>query len=128
MQERRQFVRIKARLYIAYKGLDSAQSVEGHCWSRDISAGGIGLLIKDRVEFGTMMEVRIGLHDNLKPLIANVKVFWQVESPKPAEDGSKCYRTGVIFANLAQDEKNRLDNFIDNFIKGNVKGVQENKD
>ncbi len=116
MQERRQFVRIKVKLYIGYKALDPSQ-LEGHCWSRDISVGGIGLVIKNKVEFGTMMELRIGLHDKLKPLVTKAKVFWQVESPVPDEDGSKCYRTGLIFTSLAEEEKNRLDNFIDAFLR-----------
>ncbi|MFH1239446.1 MAG: PilZ domain-containing protein [bacterium] len=116
MQERRRFVRIKVKLYIGYKALDPSQ-LEGHCWSRDISIAGIGLIMKDKMEFGTIMELRIGLQDKLKPLVTKAKVFWQVENPLPHEDGGKCYRTGLIFTSLLEEEKNRLDNFIGGFLR-----------
>lgn len=120
MQERRQFVRIKAKVYVGYKAIDIPQ-IEGHCWSRDISAGGIGLIMKEPLDFGTMLELRIGLHDKLKPLITKAKIFWQVENPQLGEDREKCYRTGLIFTILSEEDRNRLENFIENFLKNDNK-------
>ncbi|MCX6997203.1 MAG: PilZ domain-containing protein [Kiritimatiellaeota bacterium] len=123
MQERRRSVRINARLPVAYK----APQVEGHGWSLDISAEGLGLEITTRMEYGVSMELRIGLPDSQKPIEVEAKVFWQVENPQAAEDGSRHFRTGLMFTHVSPEDRNRLDRFILAFLKGLLPGVQRSK-
>lgn len=120
MKERRQYIRVKARLYVGYKVL-SIPKIEGHCWSRDISVAGIGLIIKDQLKVGAKMELTIELQDNLKPLFVNTKVYWQVEAPHAEEAKEKSYRAGMIFLDLDEAGKNRIDNFISIFLKKSSK-------
>ena len=123
MQERRKAIRINARLPVAC----TAANLESHCWSWDISATGIGLMLNTRVEYGTIMELRIGLPDGQKPIYAEAKVFWQVENPQPAENGQRDFRTGLMFTQLSPEDRDRLIRFIAAFLRGQVPGVQENK-
>ena len=123
MQERRQFVRINARFPVAYK----APQGEGHGWSLDISAEGIGLVIKTRVEYGATMELRIGLPDSQKPLDVEARVLWQVEYPQAVEDGSRNFRTGLMFTHVSPEDRDRLNGFITAFLKGLTPDVQINK-
>ena len=116
MEERRGFVRIKIRLYVAYKLLDSPE-VEGFCWSRDMSAAGIGLFLKEKLSFGKILELRIGLHDKFKPLVTKAKVFWQTEAYEMKPDDEKYYRTGMIFVELTETNKERISSFITTNLK-----------
>ena len=116
MKERRKYIRVKARLYVGYKVLNISK-MEGHCWSRDISVAGIGVIIKEKLSPATQLELRIGLQDKLKPLIVTARVFWQVENPQAVEEEKESYRTGMIFLDLDEVGKNRIDNFTSNFLK-----------
>ncbi len=116
MKERREFVRVQTRLYVAYKILDSSGK-EGHCWSRDISVAGIGLFLKEKLDFGTMLELRIGLNDKFKPLISKAKVFWQSEAYELKESKEEYFRTGIIFINLSESDKSRVENFVNANLK-----------
>ena len=116
MQERRHFVRINARLPVAYKALQE----EGQCWSVDLSLEGIGLVLKTQMGYGVPLELRIGLPDGQKPINALAKVFWQMESTPPAGDGGKQYRTGLMLTQMAPEDRDRLNLFIVAFLKGLV--------
>ncbi|MFH1784109.1 MAG: PilZ domain-containing protein [bacterium] len=116
MKERRQYIRIKARLYIRYKSLED-EKIEGHCWSRDISVAGIGVLIKEKLNPGMLMELTIDIQDKQRPLIVRTKVYWQVENPQDEEASEKLYRTGMVFVDIGDEKTNRIENLIGEFLK-----------
>lgn len=102
--ERRKYLRLEKDIKVVYKVIDKLGEYE--ISTRDMGGGGLNLLLNERLEQGTLLELSITLPEEKQPFFALVKVAWQKSEPTVTKDSKIYYETGVEFLKL--DLKHRL--------------------
>jgi len=117
--ERRAYQRIKLETDIKYKILsDSSESAQENFYNSktfNLSKGGIGLIMKHKLEAGKVVKVEVNMENGTQKIIkAFCEVRWCNESDK---DG--IYQSGLSFLAVKEDDSNFLSDFIEEQIKRN---------
>jgi len=98
MQERRMFQRIEDIVsvrYTARKGKPKdATSV------KNLGGGGIRLSLAEKLEPGTVVDLKITIPDDPRPFPAVGEVVWQEEVIISGESVGRYYDTGIKFAEI----------------------------
>ena len=74
MDERRQFVRLDTRLAVTYRVLPKAPTVSAT--TKDISGGGLCVLLDEPLKIGTAVQIEIALPDRKRPIAFTGEVVW----------------------------------------------------
>ncbi|MBI4436301.1 MAG: PilZ domain-containing protein [Candidatus Omnitrophica bacterium] len=118
-QERREFKRFPRVLQVSYAFRPAdGKSLErrgngGKTVSRDLSWGGIQLLIPEKLKAGTHLSLAIELEKSQTPVQAEGEVVWMEEAlDKTQSDGTRVFRTGVKFLNFSSKGQDRLIKFL----------------
>jgi len=77
-------------------------------YSHDISIGGIGVVLQDRMEIGSLLEVAFRIPGTDKEISVTGKVAW-VEEFTVGSD--KTYDTGIEFVNVSQEAVDAIQSF-----------------
>lgn len=110
MEERRKYSRVGAVLEIRYKAEDEFKN--GTCTSLDISIGGIGLGLQEKINPGTILELEIRLPDTPYPLFVKGRLIWCFKAPEAEEGAIIAYRAGITFTEVSDAAKKRLQDYI----------------
>ncbi|PIU67276.1 MAG: hypothetical protein COS84_04860 [Armatimonadetes bacterium CG07_land_8_20_14_0_80_40_9] len=108
--ERRQYSRMKDERPVQFRLLHSKEVENLEGIDRDISAGGIRLVVRKTVSLGAFLELRF---DFPPP---NMETIWvigrvvRVEEIK--EEGSVRFSLGIRFTNISEGDKGRVDEYI----------------
>jgi len=107
--ERRKHPRISVNLPIEYWQADNSKGSPG-C-TVDISEGGLLLYLREKIEVGQNIRVKlfIGSGLALKPIDAIVQVVWNEFHYGENDD----HRTGVKFVNISLEDMDKLRNFLE---------------
>jgi hypothetical protein len=87
MEDKRIFQRFTVKLPVRF--LDTASGREGIALTGDVSAKGIGMFVKDKLEPRTPIEIWLEIPDNKEPIYTRGEVVWR--SPVGPDE----YRIGV---------------------------------
>lgn len=115
MEERRKSPRITTVLQVRYRQEGNFKG--GSCTSLDISLGGMGLTLPEKISPGDSVELEIKLSQTPFPLFVMGKVVWSFKAPV-GEEEKNCYRTGVMFVDMPENVKKRLYDYIQEMISG----------
>ncbi|MFA6282239.1 MAG: PilZ domain-containing protein [Candidatus Omnitrophota bacterium] len=118
--ERRKFKRVKVNLVVVYREDDSldarikADNKEHRAAIIDISEEGMAVLSEVKIPITTILRVRFNLADNKKEGID----FYGAEDIKgkvlyAGELSKGCFRTGIQFYDLNENDRNQIRNFVD---------------
>ena len=118
MDERRKYQRLKWSVEVHWKkdfdGPNSAggrQNTENTSVSKDISAGGIRLILREGIQAGDILEMEIRLGPD-KTIQCRGKVAWVEKFViTGAEEQTKC-EGGVQFLDISEDTRIQINNFI----------------
>lgn len=106
--ERRKHARLNLSMKVDYK-VSSLGEEPKSTISRDISLGGVLLLVKERMDTGTPLELDIYLtEEETKPIKTKAQVIWQGELGEKAEG---FYHTGISFSEIKEKDKKRFADF-----------------
>lgn len=108
IQERRRFVRLDASVEIFYS-LEANQDAVS-CLSKNISAGGICLIVYEPLNAGDTLSLRIYLPDDKPFVVARGKVAW-IKTFKIAGEKER-YDAGLEFTEINQGDRKRIDNYV----------------
>ena len=86
-EDRRVFERIPIAMLLRLIGLDTIKELEANTF--DVSAKGLGIVIKDHLKPGDHLELWLNMPDKKEPLYTRGEVIWT----KLQETGE--YRTGI---------------------------------
>ena len=78
--------------------------------SQDVSAGGILLVLPEKLSTGTQLELEFNLAEEEKPFRVLGEVIWMSEIP--SEDDQRLFQTGFRFVWMDKGESERLRQFL----------------
>lgn len=109
--ERREYVRLRARVPIAYKTLDQP-ALQKRTSSLDISGGGLSFILwsGDRVRAGDFIEIRMVLPGKKGVITAQAEIIRVSPSP-----GGKGYKVGVEFLHITDQQRRQINDFISEY-------------
>jgi c-di-GMP-binding flagellar brake protein YcgR len=107
MEERRKFVRLDTSVKIRYKVLQPTDNNDTN--SRDLSAGGVKIEVKEPIRPNTVLWLEINLPSEADPLQAKGEVVWQ-EKISPAENSG--YEMGIKFLEMDVNDRSRLSKYL----------------
>lgn len=106
--ERRKHARLNLSMKVDYK-VSSTGGEQKTTLSRDMSLGGVLLLVSEKMDAGTPLELEIYLSgEDSKPVKTRGEVIWQGEL---GERGEGYYHTGIAFSGIVEEDKKRFAEF-----------------
>lgn len=112
MREKRRFVRFNIALKVLYV-IRKEPREEKTGITKDISAGGLELLTKEKMTPGSKMEIVIYIPEALNPVHLNGTIVWSKET---GGDEKSSYSTGVEFGKIEEDNKSTFLRFLCNLM------------
>ena len=108
MKERRRFPRLKIELFVRYKILGKMEQ-QGDGQTKNISAGGICLVAREKLQLGTKVAVEMKFPDSVNPVLAVGRVVWSDESNLgPSIAGHPRFDNGIEFEQISVLDRNRI--------------------
>lgn len=105
--ERRKHARLNLSMKVDYRIIHS-EKVKSTV-SRDMSLGGVLLLVSEKMDAGTPLELEIYLSEiDNQPVKTRGEVIWQGELGE-REEGY--YHTGIAFSGIKEEDKKRFAEF-----------------
>lgn len=106
-KERRRYVRIPDQRTIYYRSLqrEDLQKLEGEGINKNISAGGIYLVVNEKVPEGSFLELRFDFPPPEEPIYTIGKIA-RVEEIE--EEGKIRYGLGIRFTNISTKDQERI--------------------
>ncbi|MFH1753356.1 MAG: PilZ domain-containing protein [Candidatus Omnitrophota bacterium] len=114
--ERRASVRVKTALQAAY-AVDKASNHENETVSKNISLGGILMLLYEKLHPATLLALDIFIPGSKSPIMAKGEVVWIKELSGLDEIGRRMFDAGIKFVSMAPADKEKLDREIKNLAK-----------
>jgi len=120
LEERRQKVRINTQLGVLYEVLVDKKNRKYNSISRNISLGGVNLVLNEKLSSGTELRLQLDLPDEHKPVLTCGRVVWVKEiSDKLSKQkkDERLFSTGIQFTHITVKDEKSLCRFIDHHIK-----------
>ena len=106
MQERRQFSRLPVSTDVRCHLTSTAGSEALMACSRDLSAGGIGVVLQRRHDIGTLLDITFRLPGSGKIMASQGRIAWVDEFTVGPD---KAFDTGIQFTDLDEQTVSLLD-------------------
>jgi len=112
--EKRGYPRIKVRLPIEYRRVDSATKQSAR--TGNVSQGGFGIFFPERLAIGEQLKVKLFLSygPSLVTIDALVEIVWM---DMEAAEGSGEYRSGVKFLDISEEAMSKLRVFLEDLLR-----------
>ena len=105
--ERRRFVRAR---YPCKISISPPQEHTIFTHTEDIGAGGVRVIIEERLEVSSLIGLEIHLQE--KPITCKGRVVWVVEKKSHYQDGFVFFDTGIEFYKINEEDRETINNFI----------------
>ncbi|MDP2939065.1 MAG: PilZ domain-containing protein [Candidatus Omnitrophota bacterium] len=112
-QERRKFVRLDISCNVNYKILDEKPIIQDKSQTKNISAGGICLIVDEELKPGTSLDLDFELPDKKTPIKAKGMVVW-IKPFKIASE-QQHFDSGIEFTQISPTERKRIDQYVFRF-------------
>lgn len=112
--ERRRTVRLEIPLQVKYTAL-SPHNHNNYSVTRNISKGGIQMLIYEKLNVGDIVSLKLNLNSQSQPITGRGQITWLQDVPSesgPAE--KRAFIAGIKFIDLKPNDEERLSSFIYN--------------
>lgn len=84
--------------------------------TENISVGGVRIIIKERVEVMTEVNLELDLKDTLETISSKATVSWVKQAPSGGEGKSARYDTGIQFHSLKDEYRRRIQKIVDHLM------------
>jgi c-di-GMP-binding flagellar brake protein YcgR len=115
-EERRKFPRLNLAVDINYSLLQKESSLKVGVQSKNISAGGICLIVYEKVKIGDSLALVINLPDGERPIQVNGIVKWIGEAILIA-DKKNSWDVGIEFIGIKEEDREKLSKNVFRFLK-----------
>lgn len=109
-QEKRKFVRLNVSVEVFYAVVLGASTEAQKTLTKNVSAGGICLIVHEQLKIGDLLNLSIYLPDDKPFIVAQGQVVW-VKEFKLAGERSR-YDTGVEFTEINEADRKRVDKYV----------------
>ncbi len=108
MKEKRRFIRFILALKVDYTTQKEPKILKTGL-TKDVSAGGIQLLTKEKLEKGKKIGFKIFIPEASNPVHLNGRVMWSKDS---STDDNLPYTAGIEFGKIEEDNKDTFLRFL----------------
>ena len=109
-QERRKFARLKTSVDVKYTVIGNPGEIE--VFSKDISAGGLCIVVCEELVSDTPLQLEIIVPDIKDPIRALARIVWQRKGKDQDTEGKTLFETGVEFTGLSDFDRFNLNRYI----------------
>jgi len=109
--ERRQQPRVNTTMSVQYRGIRQADDSVVNAISRDISNGGVRLLVNEFISVFTRLVLEIALPSVPKPVRVVSKVTWIRKRPYGEQ-----YEVGAQFMDMSEEDKRGVFDFVESSV------------
>ena len=111
--EKMAFQRLLFSVEVEYKVVSSPEVLAAlKARSKNISAGGIRLVVLEKLRAGTVLDLKFLLSGSPEPVRAKGMVAWTEEYTVGSLDSSKAYDAGIEFISIKQKDKARIQQYV----------------
>lgn len=110
-EERRQYPRASTAMPVQYRGIRQASDAVVGTIARDISGGGVRLVVNEFISVFTRLVVEVSIPPTPKPIRATSKVVWVRKRPYGEQ-----YEVGMEFVDITEEDKRNISNFVERSI------------
>ena len=123
-RDRRKTPRISIEIDVLYDVLSGSAAGKQNSRSRDISLGGIGLTLNEKLFPGTVLSLQLNIAQGHRPIFTQGEIVWTKEIFKKntAEKGQRLFNTGIKFTKIGPEDEVALNNFINRRAKNTQGG------
>jgi len=115
--ERRRFPRLDTSVDIEYGIFKKESLQEGKAVTKNISAGGICLIVYEKIEIGTILDIRSNLKDINYIIKARGKIVWSSNFTVMPGNIAR-YDLGIEFVEIKEDDRQKLSQYVLNLKFG----------
>ena len=108
--ERRLFPRLNANIKVDYFIMGIMPVVDEGS-SKDISAGGICIIVDENIKIDSVVFLTLHLPDGKSPVKVRGRVVRSTEG-KSAKEKGKNYETGIVFIKINPDDQERIAKYV----------------
>ncbi len=121
MEEKRKFVRLEFPIEVTYR-ISANPSIEDKSISKNISGGGIRIILKEKLLPGSPLELEINVPDTDVPISALGETVWQEEMVMGRE---VCYESGVKFVKISPEDRDKITHYVYKVLSKRIKNPEE---
>ena len=123
-RDRRKTPRISIEIDVLYDVLSGNASGKQNSRTRDVSLGGIGLTLNEKLFPGTVLSLQLNIAQSHRPIFAQGEIVWTKEIFKKntAQNGQRLFGAGIKFTKIGQEDKVALSSFINRRAKNTQGG------
>lgn len=123
-KDRRKTPRISIEIDVLYEILSGSAAGKQNSRSRDISMGGIGLTLNEKLFPGTVLSLQLNIAQSHRPIFTQGEIVWVKELFKknPAQKGQRLFGAGIRFTKIEPEDKAALSSFISRGAKNTQGG------
>jgi len=115
-KERRKFVRLNALVDVVYAKQDSASVDTKLSLAKNISKGGICLILYEKPKTSDLLQLKIYLPEDAPPIVALGKVAWSKEFTIGEPSSGKRYDAGIEFLKINNKDLSRVNKYIFRYL------------
>lgn len=109
--ERRQYPRVNTTMSIQYRGMRQASDSVMGAIARDISSGGIRVLVNEFISVFTRLVVEVYIPSTSEAVKVVSKVAWIQKRPHGEQ-----YEIGMQFLDMAEEDRRNISEFVERSI------------
>ena len=115
---RRKFPRADYKCLINIKRRGVSKSISAH--TENIGAGGICVIIKERLDLFQDIAITLFLDDEKNPVKCSGQVVWVVKKRPEGQEAGCSYDTGIEFVKICEKSRERISKIIGAILKKQV--------
>jgi len=108
--DRRKFPRANYKCLVTVRRKDGVQTFTTQ--TENIGAGGVCVILPERLDIFSNVDMVITLIDGTAPIKTNGVVVWTVKSCQPKKAKANCYDTGIEFVDLSKEHSVLIEKII----------------
>jgi len=112
--DRRKFPRANYKCLVTVRKKDGVQTFTTQ--TENIGAGGVCVILPERLEIFSNVDLVITLLDGMPPIKSAGSVVWTVKSCEPKKAKANCYDTGVEFADLSKEQAELIEKVVKDLV------------
>ena len=113
--DRRKFPRANYKCLVTLRKKDGVQTFTTQ--TENIGAGGICVILPERLDIFSNVDLVITLAEGRPPIKTNGSVVWTVKSCDPKKSKANCYDTGIEFADLSKEHNLLIEKIVSELVK-----------
>jgi len=123
--DRRKTPRISIEIDVLYEVLSGNATGKQTSMSRNISLGGIGLILNEKLFPGTVLSLQLNIAQSHRPIFTQGEIVWvkEISKKNTAEKGQRLFNTGIKFTKIEPEDKVALSSFINRRAKNTQGGT-----